>query len=174
MSINNKTKNGSYDFKSQAAWAKPPPKRLSSYKIRCYIYQCRDLPAADSEGSSDPYIEVWATDKVKPRTPVIQDNCNPIFFSTLEIYYDFSTPADAPPIILNIWDEDIGILGNESSDFIGRAIIPLSEAAYSTDDTIPTPRWHGVKMGFSEHDPSSGEILCSFSLVADDYRFKVP
>lgn len=29
-------------------------------------------------------------------------------------------------------------------------------------------------MGFSENEPSIGEILCSFSLVADDYTFKVP
>lgn len=37
----------------------PPPKRLSSWKIRCYIYQCKDLPPADSEGTSDAYIEAW-------------------------------------------------------------------------------------------------------------------
>ena len=29
-------------------------------------------------------------------------------------------------------------------------------------------------MGFSENEPSIGEILVSFSVVPDDYRFKVP
>lgn len=29
-------------------------------------------------------------------------------------------------------------------------------------------------MGFSNDEPSIGEILCSFSLVPDDYRFKTP
>ena len=38
LSINDKTKNGSKDFKTFKAWMKPPPKRLSSWKIRCYIY----------------------------------------------------------------------------------------------------------------------------------------
>jgi len=27
--------------------------------IRAYIYQCRDLPAADSNGTSDPFVKVW-------------------------------------------------------------------------------------------------------------------
>ena len=110
---------------------------------------------------------------MKPKTPVIDDNCNPIFFSTLEVYYDFSTPAEAPPIVLNIWDEDLGVL--ESNDFIGRAVIFLSDTNYSTDDVIPEPTWHKVRMGFSgDKEPSKGEILCSFSVVPDDYRFKVP
>lgn len=29
-------------------------------------------------------------------------------------------------------------------------------------------------MGFSDKDPSIGEILVSFSIVPDDYRFRVP
>jgi hypothetical protein len=62
------------------------------------------------------------------------------------LFYDFVTPAEAPPIVLNIWDKDEGIM--DGDDFIGRAIIPLNEASYSEDDTIPTPRWHKVTMGF--------------------------
>jgi Ca2+-dependent lipid-binding protein len=127
------------------------------------------LPAADSDGASDPYIEVWSTDKEKPKTPVVEDNCNPIFFSTLEVYYDFSKPEEAPPIILNIWDKDTAIL--DSDDFIGRAVVFLKDAAISNDDTIPEPKWHNVIMGFSENEPSIGQILCSFSVVTDDYRF---
>mmetsp|Transcript_22253 Transcript_22253/g.16706 ORF Transcript_22253/g.16706 Transcript_22253/m.16706 type:complete len:86 (+) Transcript_22253:1914-2171(+) len=29
-------------------------------------------------------------------------------------------------------------------------------------------------MGFSDTEPSIGEVLVSFALVADDYRFKIP
>lgn len=29
-------------------------------------------------------------------------------------------------------------------------------------------------MGFHDNEPSIGEILCSFSLVPDDYRYKIP
>jgi hypothetical protein len=30
--------------------------RLPVYKVRAYIFQCRDLPAADSDGTSDPAV----------------------------------------------------------------------------------------------------------------------
>ena len=172
FSINNKSMNGAVDFSQYNAWKKPAPKRLNSWKIRAYLYQCKDLPAADDNGSSDPYIEVWSSDKNKSLTPFIEDNCNPIFFSALEIYYDYQTPADAPPIILNIWDKDEGVL--ESDDFIGRAVIYLKDAAISDNDSIPEPKWHNIIMGFSDNEPSIGQVLCSFSIVPDDFQFKVP
>ena len=38
ISINNKTKNGPAEFKKQDSWKKLPAKRLSSWKIRCFIF----------------------------------------------------------------------------------------------------------------------------------------
>lgn len=38
LSVNNKSQNGSVYFRDFDAWKKPPPKRLSSWKIRAYIY----------------------------------------------------------------------------------------------------------------------------------------
>ena len=73
---------------------------------------------------------------------------------------------------MNIFDEDTGVLA--SNDFLGRAVIFLKDAALSEDDTIPIPKWHKVVMGFTKNEPSIGEVLVSFSLVADDYSFKVP
>ena len=74
---------------------------------------------------------------------------------------------------MNIWDKDEELL-DSTDDFIGRAVIFLKDAALSTDDTIPEPQWHKVIMGFSNNEPSIGEVLCSFSLVADDFRYKIP
>ena len=60
MAIHDRSLNGPIDFeKSVSAWKKPPPKRLSVFKIRVYLFQCRDLPAADDDGQSDPYIVLW-------------------------------------------------------------------------------------------------------------------
>lgn len=85
---------------------------------------------------------------------------------------DFDTHETAPPIVLNIWDKDDGILDSED-DFMGRAVIPISEAVHSTDDTIPTPKWHKIRMGFNRNEPSCGEILVSFSITSDQYEFKL-
>ena len=57
ISVANITKRGgSVDFKKTNAWRKDPPRRIGAYNVRCFIFQCRDLPAADSDGSSDPFI----------------------------------------------------------------------------------------------------------------------
>ena len=59
IALNHKSKNGPMDFKKYDIWKKAPPKRLKSWKIRCFIFQCKDVPAADSDGSSDPYVSLW-------------------------------------------------------------------------------------------------------------------
>jgi len=42
----------------------------------------------------------------------------------LEFEYDFNDKKDAPPIILNLWDHDDGILDSDD-DFLGRCVVPL-------------------------------------------------
>ena len=93
-------------FKQFDAWKKPPPRRLGSRKIRCYLFQCRDIPSADSDGSSDAYISVWNNEGIKLATQTIEDSLNPIYFETIELMYDMVDLSSAPPIILNIWDTD--------------------------------------------------------------------
>lgn len=81
----------------------------------------------------------------------------------------------SPPIVLNVFDRDDGIL-DSGDDFLGRAVIPLNEANLVQEgqgdvNTPPTPKWHVVKAGFSKHLPSCGEILCSFAMIADDANY---
>ena len=145
MTINHKTAKGPVEYAKLEAWKKPPPKRLSSWKIRCFIFQCKDIPSADSDGASDPYIKIWNPDDKKVQTRVIDDNINPIFFEALEIYYDFDRIENAPPIVLDIWDKDDFLDGD---DYLGRSVIFLKDAALCHDDTLPQPKWHDVKIGF--------------------------
>ena len=58
--------------------------------MRCYIFQCRDLPAADSDGSSDPFIKIFNCTDSDVQTSVIEDNVNPIFMECKEIGLDFN------------------------------------------------------------------------------------
>jgi hypothetical protein len=59
LSINDVERNGSINFKTFDAWKKSPAKRAIPVTVRAYIYQCRDLPAADASGQSDPYVCCW-------------------------------------------------------------------------------------------------------------------
>ena len=172
IAVNDKKVNPNVNWKSLDAWKKPPPKRLKSQKIRCFIFQCKDIPSADSDGASDPYITLWNPDNKEIKTQVVEDNVNPIFFEALELYYDYDNLADAPPVVLNLWDHDDALM--DSDDFLGRCVVYLQDAAKSYDDTIPEPKWHDIRVGFTDDFPPCGSMLLSFSIVDDDYNFKVP
>lgn len=100
---------------------------------------------------------------------MVEDNLNPIFYDTLDLLIESNTqsPLDMPPFIFEVWDSDK--LGD---DFMCRAVIPVSEAAYTEKDSIPTPKWHPLR--YKKNGPVSGEILLSFSIVDDDFTFKTP
>ena len=83
ISINNESINGPITFKDYPAWSQKMPKRLDAKKVRCYIFQCRDLPAADDDGSTDCFISIWNSDGKKLETKVVEDTLNPIIFETI-------------------------------------------------------------------------------------------
>jgi Ca2+-dependent lipid-binding protein len=117
--------NAPIDFKKFAAWKRPPLERLEPAKIRVYIYQARDLPAADASGDSDPFITVWDTSEKVRKTDIVEDNTNPSYYQTLEIDYevrDFNDITTYPPFILDVFDSDTGLM-DSSDDFLGRAMI---------------------------------------------------
>lgn len=74
-----------------------------------------------------------------------------------------------PPFVLDVYDWDMGPM---EDDFIARCLIPINEAAYSTDNEIKRPKWHTCKL--KPDSPACGEILVSFSIVEDDYNYKIP
>jgi len=78
---------------------------------------------------------------------------NPIFFEALEIYYDFDKIENAPPIVLNIWDADDLL---DADDYLGRCVVYLKDASISEDNTIPEPKWHDIRIGFSDTEPPCG------------------
>jgi hypothetical protein len=88
ISVHNVTDRGPIDYKNFDSWRKKVPKRSLPIKIRAYIYQCKDLPAADATGTSDPYIEVWDTSEKTKETDVCEDNNNPLFYEVLELDYE--------------------------------------------------------------------------------------
>lgn len=64
-------------------WCKRIPRRPKLRNIRCFIYQAKELPAADEDGTSDPIIQVWDTaDKAEQikKTACIEDTCDPMYY----------------------------------------------------------------------------------------------
>ena len=84
---------GTIPWSNYDAWKRNPPKRVGAYTIRAFIFQCKDLPAADSDGSSDPFIKIFNVGDEEVTTDVIEDNVNPIFMECLEVGLDFMSHA---------------------------------------------------------------------------------
>lgn len=168
ISIHNVTESGPYTW-DKGIWNTRMSKRPGNLKARAYIYQCRDLPSADSDGTSDPFI-VITDSEIPQRTITIDDNVNPIFYQALDLMYEANSIDEMPPFIIDCYDEDPGILGSKpSADFLNRAIIPVKSIKYSEGDTILRPEWYPLKL--NAKSPPSGEILMSFAIVADDFSF---
>lgn len=90
------------------------------------------------------------------QTKVIDDNLNPIFMVCKDISYDFNKKEEAPPIILEVYDSDEGLI-SDTADFLGRAVINLADAHTTEDpDLIPRPKWHDIKFGVLESAPACG------------------
>ena len=96
-------------------------------KLRVAVYQCKNLPPADSNGTSDPYVQLINTSSnQKVKTMSVFDTNNPIFFQVLEIPFQYDTIERAMPIVLDLFDYDDEIL-DSTDDFMGRCVLFLRD-----------------------------------------------
>jgi hypothetical protein len=169
MSIHDETAHGTMEWKSNSFWKGKVPRRPSSIKVRAYIFQCRDLPAADSDGASDPFLTIIDSGKVK-KSKVIFDNLNPIFYEAIDLVYEANNEDELPPFIIDCYDLDESVITANTYDFLARAVIRKEECHHTSSEAIAKPKWH--KMRYNSKLPPCGEILCSFSIVEDDFPFR--
>ncbi|XP_013388295.1 dysferlin-like isoform X2 [Lingula anatina] len=138
-------------------------KTVQKYQLRAYLYQARDLLAADDSGVSDPYAVVsfhtqsQTTEKLKKTLCPTWDQT--LLFEEIEIHGDPLLIERQPPeIIIEFFDHDV--VGNP--DYLGRAIsVPvvfLDPSQYK-----PTRlNWVPINRG----NKSGGELLAAFELFA--------
>jgi len=131
---------------------------LEKYQLRAYIYQGKELPSADSEGSSDPYCIV-RIGKHSAKTKTIKETVYPIWYEALAISCELPQGlVNAADIHVMVYDWDkVG-----SDDFLGRFSVPISQI---TDQMPENPKWYPI---FAK-DPTlpEGEILASFQLLPE-------
>ena len=147
-------------------------KRSNIVKVRAYCFQARDLPAADEGGSSDPFLRI--TDCARHHdTKTIFDNVNPIYYETMDMGYEANTIDDLPPIVIDLYDMDVNTITKNSIDFLSRAVLyPEDIEPYSTGNGVPTPKWYPLH--YKRGGPTAGEVLMSFAIVEDDFKFNTP
>lgn len=84
--------------------------------------------------------------------------------------YEANNLCDMPPIICDLYDMDIGALG-ESHDYLSRCLLQVEDLeTYVEGEGVPRPTWYPCY--FKKGGEKSGELLMSFAIVEDDFNFK--
>ena len=143
-----------------ASWIEKlsPPSQLESKKLVCNLYQCRNLPASDSNGLADPYVKViCGSTYVETDQKGKRGILNPIWYKQLILNIEFSSFELIPPIVVQVWDHDT----LQSDDLIGVFLLDMKKLAINPE-FYPRPTWNFLNLG--SPDSNEGEILISFSL----------
>lgn len=138
-----------------------PAKKLKKYKLLFNLYQCRELPAADSDGHSDPYLEVYCNGTTV-KSGIIYNTLNPSWYSVLELDVELSSIYDSPPVIVRVMDKD----DITSDDLIGIYTYFVRDA--DVDSSKPaTPAWKQLGLGKC----FGGSLLASMNLYTDPVNY---
>lgn len=135
----------------------PPAKnKKTSGLIYFNLYQCRDLPAADSDGQSDPYVEVYCNGIVATSS-VIENTLNPMWYTVLNLTTMSESPEKLPPLVVFIKDKD-----KDKDELLGYCIYNLTEAVMNSNEPA-RPCWKDLSFG----KLSGGKILASINMYSD-------
>jgi hypothetical protein len=133
----------------------------TTYQLRAYIYQARDLYAADNTGLSDPYV-VITCGNASSRSKTILATLSPKWNETLvlnriKIYGSPRAVINSPPLVaLEMFDKDI--IGQ--NEFLG--IVKVSPLVrMSPDIESPVLEWFQI----TRYGKPAGEILAAFELI---------
>jgi hypothetical protein len=142
---------------------------LSSYQLRVHIFQGADLPAADSNGMSDPFVKCYFLD-THLKTKTMKKTLYPAYYETLVFdnvdIPEFDNFQYAPQLTFRIYDEDdIGIKKNR--EYLGCFSCHLSHAVITEDigysEDFPDPKWYDL---FTEvPGDGQGKMLVQMQLI---------
>ena len=101
---NSLDKNEPCNWKSLDAWKKKPPRRLATYKIRCFIFQCSGIQCASGE-EAKTYVSVFDHD-VNNNQTIVKEGANPVIREIIDVWASMTNLEgnNAPPILINVWD----------------------------------------------------------------------
>ncbi|XP_028662967.1 ras GTPase-activating protein 4 [Erpetoichthys calabaricus] len=92
----------------------------TSRKLRCHVFEARDLARKDRNGASDPFVRVMYNGKMY-ETTVVKKSCYPRWNESFEFEID-ETFADNT-LIVEVWDWDLV----SKNDFLGKVLFNISK-----------------------------------------------
>ena len=137
----------------------------SPHQVRVHLYQGKNLPATDSNGLSDPYVNIIFMG-IKYKSKVVKKSLYPEYYET-HIFDNIMIPdvdnyIFCPQITFRVYDEDI--LG--SDDYMGQCSYSLSDAVKTVNphDEMPDPVWYDLFKAVP--NDSQGQLLLNVQVIA--------
>lgn len=147
-------------------------KQCHKYQLRAYIYQARNLLAADTNGLSDPFARVAFLSQSQFTDKILKTLCptwdQSLVFEGINIWGDPKNVFENPPdIVIEFFDHDT--FG--SAQFLGRSFCKPVVKLDPNDNRQPVLlKWYDVKKG----EKDAGELLAAFELFLADSGKDLP
>ncbi|XP_041370601.1 myoferlin-like isoform X3 [Gigantopelta aegis] len=135
--------------------------KAQKYQLRAYIYQARDLLAADDTGLSDPFTRVSFLTQSMVTERVHKSLCptwdQTLIFGEIEIHGNpKGIEAQPPTIVLELFDHDT--FGKP--EFLGRSKAQPMVKLDPADARTPVLQWYDI----TRQGQEGGELLAAFEL----------
>ncbi|XP_066552321.1 ras GTPase-activating protein 4 [Amia ocellicauda] len=88
-------------------------------RLRCHVFEARDLARKDRNGASDPFVRVSYNGKTH-ESAVVKRSCYPRWNESFEFELD-EAPANAP-LSVEVWDWDLV----SKNDFLGKVLFNIN------------------------------------------------
>ena len=140
---------------------------IKKYTIVAIVYMSKGLIAADSDGTSDPFVEL-SLGNVTEKTSVKSNTVNGIWNEKLvfnDVEFSLDDKSSWPVFLMNVIDYN-KVLSNVP---IGYNYVWLSDSAYTVNDTqLVEPRWH--KLLLPKSNKNQGKIMLSFYIFDSAHK----
>uniref|UniRef100_A0A8C5WF33 RAS p21 protein activator 4 n=2 Tax=Leptobrachium leishanense TaxID=445787 RepID=A0A8C5WF33_9ANUR len=118
----------------------------ASQKVRCAVFEARDLARKDRNGASDPFVRVQYNGKVH-ESSVVKKSCYPRWNEAFEFDLDESF---IEKLTIEVWDWDLV----SRNDFLGKVVINLN--GLQTD--LQLEGWFRLSPGKSKANVDEGNL----------------
>ena len=148
--------------------------KVSPVVIALNVFQAKQLPSGDDDGSGDPVVVAYHYGTLA-RSTIFNKTLNPIWNERLLIP-TYIVGKFIPPLIVNVHDYDEKTIGKGDFEFLGGTQLFLNSSNLAQDySKIPEPSWHKLKYS---QDSKMGEISLSVTIInaaerADNLRPRV-
>lgn len=137
------------------------------YQLRVHLYQARNLPPADDDGSADPYVVVRCCGQ-KRTTATIRNTLNPMWYTTVTFDLELLPLHLAPQVVIQVWDWD----RFSSNDLMATLRLPMNSHfmipanQLTNPAALVDPEW--LPLAVNSASPGTGpvpELLVSMQLI---------